>query len=382
MRVGILGGGPAGLLTGARLASGDADVTVFEEHREIGVPNHCTSVISRETLAEAGVDPERTVVSRLRGVQLGIPGGAVVRYKSDEVRALVIDRPSFDKELALSFLKGGGEIELGGRVEIEFNQRPHVLRASDGKIEPDVLIDCGGAKSFLRRKPQAGSALSGVQFDVLDTDMERDVAEIWVDKRRNPDFFLWCVPVNSEVVRIGSAWRASPAEEMLMKFTMWRFGSAQVVSKHFGPLIVSGYLLPFFDGNAAFVGDSAGQTKPTTGGGLRYGLMAANLAAEALLEASSLIDVKHALSDYQRNWLGTWKREVDWQRSARRLFRLMGNDELNQVLNWMKEEVILPDLVDGGKLDHHASLLKIASKKALLKSGLSVVRSLILGLSS
>ncbi|MFQ5951034.1 MAG: NAD(P)/FAD-dependent oxidoreductase, partial [Candidatus Geothermarchaeales archaeon] len=147
-------------------------------------------------------------------------------------------------------------------------------------------------------------------------------------------------------------------------------------------VIVSGYLLPFFDGNAVFVGDSAGQTKPTTGGGLRYGLMAAKLVASALLGASSHTDMKRALSGYQRKWLSSWKRDVDWQRGARRLFRMMGNDELNQIFNWMRKEDVLPALVEGGDLDHHTSLIRIALQKNLLRSGISMVRSLILGLST
>ncbi len=51
-------------------------------------------------------------------------------------------------------------------------------------------------------------------------------------------------------------------------------------------------------GDVALVGDAAGQTKPTTGGGIRYGLMAADMLASALIEGD--------LSIYQN----TYRRDI------------------------------------------------------------------------
>ena len=53
----VIGGGPSGLLAAREAASKGAEVLVLEEHKEIGVPNHCTGILSVEGLQRLGVKP-------------------------------------------------------------------------------------------------------------------------------------------------------------------------------------------------------------------------------------------------------------------------------------------------------------------------------------
>ncbi|HEV8617612.1 MAG TPA: FAD-dependent oxidoreductase, partial [Methylomirabilota bacterium] len=43
--VAIIGGGPAGLHAASRLAAAGLDVTLFEEHAQVGAPVHCTGIV-------------------------------------------------------------------------------------------------------------------------------------------------------------------------------------------------------------------------------------------------------------------------------------------------------------------------------------------------
>ena len=70
----IVGGGPAGLLTGWKLARAGHDVTLFEEHPVVGEPVHCTGILAREAFDEFGLEPE-AVLNALTTVRFHAPSG-------------------------------------------------------------------------------------------------------------------------------------------------------------------------------------------------------------------------------------------------------------------------------------------------------------------
>jgi flavin-dependent dehydrogenase len=53
----VVGAGPAGSLAARRLAEKKYEVLVLEEHESPGVPQHCTGLVSEETLKMSGVMP-------------------------------------------------------------------------------------------------------------------------------------------------------------------------------------------------------------------------------------------------------------------------------------------------------------------------------------
>ena len=50
--VAIIGGGPAGLYAGARLAAAGFHTVLLEEHPAVGDPVHCTGVLAAEAFQE------------------------------------------------------------------------------------------------------------------------------------------------------------------------------------------------------------------------------------------------------------------------------------------------------------------------------------------
>ena len=61
----IVGGGPAGLYAGLRLARAGWRVDLYEEHHDIGEPVHCTGVLARDAFDEFGL-PDGAVGCRWR----------------------------------------------------------------------------------------------------------------------------------------------------------------------------------------------------------------------------------------------------------------------------------------------------------------------------
>jgi flavin-dependent dehydrogenase len=67
------------------------------------------------------------------------------------------------------------------------------------------------------------------------------------------------------------------------------------------------------------VGDAAGLTKPTTGGGIYYGLLSAEFAAHAARHALATADFSaECLAQYQRTWKAQFGRDLWWGRWFRR----------------------------------------------------------------
>ncbi|WP_158308281.1 NAD(P)/FAD-dependent oxidoreductase [Fervidicoccus fontis] len=50
MKTGVIGGGISGLLTSIRLSESGCNVYLYEEHTEVGLPEHCTGIVSKKTL--------------------------------------------------------------------------------------------------------------------------------------------------------------------------------------------------------------------------------------------------------------------------------------------------------------------------------------------
>lgn len=322
----IVGGGPAGLLTAARLAESGLDVVVLEEHARIGAPVHCTGIVSLEA-AELAKIPDDVVLNRLVRARFVGPGGVTADHEwvaGDGI--LAIDRGAFDAELARRAGEAGAEIRTGTRADdVEVGAEAAAVHTAAGVVRARAcVLACGVSYRFQR---QLGLGLPGLAIHTAQTEVDArpaDVVHVHFGRGVAPDGFAWTVPVTREGrprLKVG-VMATGNAGACLTRFLERPELRARLLEAPAPPVRRLLPLRPIartFAERVLVVGDAGGFTKPTTGGGIFYSLLTASLAAETLVEAfaAGRLDAV-TLAAYEQRWqaqLGGELRVADWLRT-------------------------------------------------------------------
>ena len=357
MKIGIAGGGPVGLLCGLKLIRLGFKVEVFEEHEEIGLPQHCAGIVSVETYMRYKKElNEEILKNRLKGIKLGVINGELLEAKTGKTKAVVLDRVRLEKSLADNFMSGGGKLNLKSRVTIEKDR----IKLRNFSLKFDLIIDARGVRSYLARKPR-GKILHASQYDVSTSEIDEETVEIWFNKKRNPCFFYWICPLGEDEARVGVASLHKNSSCLLNEFTKKRFKKATKIRKKYFGLIVSGPIRPFITNKTVYIGDSAGQSKPLTGGGLCY-------SYHAIEKLTASLD-KNILAKYEDEWFKEWGFEISLQLKLRRVFERLSNEGLSKLMKLAKKSGLIETILERGNMDRLSSTAKsvIYDRRALTK---------------
>jgi flavin-dependent dehydrogenase len=108
------------------------------------------------------------------------------------------------------------------------------------------------------------------------------------------------------------------------------------------------------------VGDAAGQVKPTTGGGIYYGLLCADIAVDVLDRAIAGNDCSaRALSEYERRWKKLLARELRIDRWARRAFERLSDRRIERLFGMVQDSRATESLLNApdSSFDWHGRLI-------------------------
>jgi digeranylgeranylglycerophospholipid reductase len=276
-------------------------------------------------------------------------------YKDEQV-SNVIDRVGLDRELAAAARDAGADVRENHTV-LEVRERGDCVeldvRGPDGTEthEARMVAGCDGPKSRVRRDlglPDPGELLHGV----LGFSGEDDPGDFVDVHLTVPAFFAWRIPRDDAGVEYGLA--MPPGGDVRERFEAFTDGYGVGTDRRCSGLIPVGPPETVTSDRAFLVGDAAAQTKPFTGGGILYGMTAADHAARHVDPADP-----STLDAYERAWRDDLDREIRLGHWVRRAYSLP--EPVQRAGLWTLSGEI------GVHMDRPTTLLSTEQLKSLLR---------------
>lgn len=280
----IVGASIAGNYLSFLLSKSNLKIAVLEEHKEVGLPFQCAGIISQK-LSQLIELPKGLILNRVKTAKIVSPLRNFIRLKGNELPYIVdrvgLDRLYYDKN------KGNNNINyyLGEKYKsfkylIDNDKKYVIVESSKRKIQCKLLVGCDGPLSLVGKQVKVkNSVLYATQIRIK-ANFDEDEAAMYFDPQWK-ELFGWIVPEGNQVFRIGIA----TAKQVKKSFKCYLEEIKVNIDNKIGQ---QGGIIPYgimnrvaFD-NMLLLGDSAGQVKATTGGGIIMLLTAAKHASKCV----------------------------------------------------------------------------------------------------
>ncbi len=344
----VAGGSIAGLAFAAEAARRGARVLVAEEHDEIGEPEKCDGLVSLRGLRRYGYPPEQSVIQNEIGTALiHSPSGRQVAVDATALDVVVLDRSAYDKQVAKAASSNGAEIMTGTRVTNSVEKGTEVeVKMGGAEVRSRYFVDATGPSSSLRR-----GILPAAKYEIEGDWIRQHVVEVFMDAERYPGFFAWVIPYGKHLAKVGAAGRGVNPFKALDGFLAGRHH--KILRKVSAPIYVGGPAQRFVIGRRILVGESAGQVKPTTAGGIMTSIAGAVIAAK--WTCVSLGEGKPGLlANYQPEWEAAFLKETKSMMRLRGVLEKLSNADMEALLTALATPKLVQKL-SHSDFDFHAS---------------------------
>lgn len=326
----IIGAGPSGSVAAISAVRKGHDVLVSEEHEEAG-GKPCSGLFSASGLKtmEEYFDWKKAVNTEIYGAEIYL-GDSIVKVRKRNPVAYACDRDRFDRLLAEAAEREGAAIEYGKRVKGDFNATK--------------IIGADGANSHVARHfrfPKLKRFIGTMHGEVTG-DWNEKMVKVFISSDF-PGFFGWVIPRGEERFEIGCGVEL-PGNPMTAFEKLKRKIGVEDVSE------VRGSIIPvkMRDKSAMvrnkyevmLVGDAAGQTKATTGGGVMFGAWCAEIAGKS---ADPL--------GYEMGWRMKYGNELLLHRVVRKFLNTLDDEKLTSLGKKLSEKNFDAFLEEHGEMD-------------------------------
>ncbi|HUU65505.1 MAG TPA: NAD(P)/FAD-dependent oxidoreductase [Dehalococcoidales bacterium] len=380
----VIGGGPVGSYVAYKLAGIGHQVMVLERKRRIGETVCCTGIIGQECVSSFAIE-DNVILRSVNSAKLFSPSGNLLRLWREEPQACVLDRAAFDIAMANRAQGNGAEYLLDSqvsRIEVEDDRVKieAIHRKAGLNFEARSVVIATGFGSKLAERlglGNFGDYVIGGQTEVATTGV--DEVEVYLGREIAPGFFGWLVPTSPRMARVGLLSRHNP-ELYLRKLLASLVAQGKIVSVE-AKLSCGGIpLKPLsrtYGERLIVVGNAAGQVKPTNGGGIYYGLLCANIAADTLHQALQRDDLSaKSLAKYEREWRRKLGRELKIGYWARKLFERLSDNQIDRIFNIIKVNGIDEALLKARDLsfDWHSQAILTLLGRTVVSKALGVIK--------
>jgi geranylgeranyl reductase family protein len=351
----------------SKLADMGHKILVLEKKSVAGQDICCTGIISKECrnlLPLNGNTSQKHVNSAM---VLSPSGKRLQLLRKGEV-AYIVDRSGLEKELTDYAFTKGAEFSFSTHVTDIKQHADYISVKTNGNghhhfIDAKSVVLATGYGSELCKSFDFGKIpnfIIGAQAEV-ETDAPHEV-EVYLNKNIAPGGFAWLVPTGNGKSLAGLTTFNEQEEHLNSLLYMLKEQgkiSSDNVLNNYGAIPLKP-LPKTYSNRILVVGEAAGQVKPTTGGGIYFGILCADIAANVLNEAiiSNNYSAKN-LSSYQRQWRKKLRKELMIGYWGHRLLSRLNNTQIDYLFsiahnNKITEQIALSEEFS---FDWHSKLL-------------------------
>ncbi|MFP4403225.1 MAG: geranylgeranyl reductase family protein [Candidatus Woesearchaeota archaeon] len=289
--VGIIGGGPAGLMCAYHLSKKGIKTTIYEEHKTIGKPIQCSGIVTKDILKTINISKE-TIINRINYVKV-FPNISDKLNAKLKINDYIIDRTKFDNQIKDMALNAGAKIFYNKKI-ININKKNNLyfLKTKNDLFKHKTVISAEGAYSKGREyinniKPKY---YFGKQF-IIKGEFKKDTISVFLGDKKQ-QFFSWIIPENENIARIGSCSISNPSLILSNLLKNNKLDKNKILATQAGLIPIYNPKIKTQKDNFYLVGDSAAQVKATTGGGIIQGLISSKILADCILNKKN----------YEKQW--------------------------------------------------------------------------------
>ncbi len=336
--ISIIGGSMAGFFAGISACEQGVYPTIFEEHDKVGKLGKCTGVMSLNGMKQFGIDYKKCVSNTVNGAFIYFDESEIKVEAKQDVAAILY-RQQLDELLADIAVQKGCQIKTNEKFTGGTQTDEKIKFKTDkGEYSTKYLIGCDGVNSSVAANfkfPQLGKYDYAICNEIEITNVtprDKKKVEVFLNNEILKGFFGWSVPVNENTMRIGFGvndpmiFAESKKKFFELKQTKERIQNGKKLHE-FSYAIPINFRSQTQMQRIFLAGDSAGQVKATTGGGVIFGGNCAKIAGRiAALKTD----------DYEIQWRKKYGGMLKTHRNMRKILDYPNNFFLNFGLHGFK----------------------------------------------
>lgn len=350
----VIGGGPVGSYAALNLSKLGIATTVFEEHPQIGYPSHCAGHLSIRSLISMRLYPlpKGIVENTFRTSNFYSLKGTKFSIHLTRPVTVTLNRALFDQFLAEQAEAAGARFILNTRIQslnvIDGTVKGVTIQQADGlqrQIAAKITIDAEGVSSRLLRQvglktlnPRGLVYAAEAEVENV-SGVEMDAVEVYLGRAYAPGFYGWLIPRLDGTAKVGLATNKGNPRDCLRKLmtkhpvASKQLGKAKIKQISYHAITLGGPIEKAYGNGFLAVGDCASQVKPTTGGGVIFGLTCSKIAAQTASQAIQQGDFSEkALQIYQKHCSSLLSFDFSVMLRLRRFLDSLSDDKIDTML--------------------------------------------------